>query len=345
MAPLRGAGLAGAVALLALVAGAAPAGAQEFRYKVADRVLAGSRDPGVVITPAVTVRDVRLDLKRADGKRLHLKAKRIPAGGSHEFTWKQPVGSQEYHAALTVVSGDGKETTSRFGFTVAVVPPLKVRIHGDQVDVGARRIVLSADRALARVEVRAVGEQGGEAQTDVELDGSAGPHTLSWPDPKQPLRSIVMRVHDSDGFWSDHEFSPWWVEVEHEEVNFDTAKATFRPTEAGKLDRSLARIREVLAEHGDRVQLHLYVAGYTDTVGPHESNQRLSEARARAIGAYLRSQGLKVPIFVQGFGERVLAQPTDDEVDEPANRRAIYILGNTPPPVSGAIPERAWRKL
>lgn len=319
--------------------------AQEFRYTVADRVLSGARQPGLVVTPAATVRDVRLDLKRADRKRLRFTAKRIPAGGSHEFTWKQPIGSQEYQAALTAVNADGSETTSRFEFTVVVVRPLSVRVHGDEVDVGARRIVLSADRGVARVELRAVGEEGAEANSDVPLDGSPGPHELTWPDPKQALRSVQMRVHDAEGFWSDHEFAPWWIEVEHEEVGFDTAKATFRAAEAAKLDRSLTRIREVLAEHGDAVQLHLYVAGYTDTVGTPDSNLSLSLARARAIASYFRAHGLKIPLYCQGFGERVLARPTDDEVDEPANRRAIYILGNSPPPTSGAIPERAWRKL
>jgi hypothetical protein len=36
---------------------------------------------------------------------------------------------------------------------------------------------------------------------------------------------------------------------------------------------------------------------------------------------------------------------TSDEVDEPRNRRAIYVLGTSPPPRSSAIPGSSWKRL
>ena len=86
--------------------------------------------------------------------------------------------------------------------------------------------------------------------------------------------------------------------------------------------------------------LTLYIAGHTDTVGPAAKNATLSEARAIAIGQYLRGKHLAMPIVVAGLGEALPKVATPDETDEPANRRADYVLG----PAGGTPPFQAARK-
>ncbi|MBS1130151.1 MAG: OmpA/MotB [Proteobacteria bacterium] len=64
------------------------------------------------------------------------------------------------------------------------------------------------------------------------------------------------------------------------------------------------------------------VIGHTDTVGSQESNDRLAEARAKAMQAELEHLGVGAEsIKVSGRGEREPLVKTADEVAEPLNRR------------------------
>jgi outer membrane protein OmpA-like peptidoglycan-associated protein len=93
------------------------------------------------------------------------------------------------------------------------------------------------------------------------------------------------------------------------------------------------------------VEIQLYVAGYTDTVGNSASNQGLSERRAKSIARWFSTRGFAQPIHFQGFGEDALAVGTPDETDQAANRRAIYILAAQPPPTGPTLPRSAWHRL
>jgi outer membrane protein OmpA-like peptidoglycan-associated protein len=76
-----------------------------------------------------------------------------------------------------------------------------------------------------------------------------------------------------------------------------------------------------------------------------EYNQELSTRRAQALARWFRGHGLRLPIAYSGMGERALKVKTADEVDEPRNRRADYMLALEPPRFksSGATP--SWTKL
>ena len=109
-------------------------------------------------------------------------------------------------------------------------------------------------------------------------------------------------------------------------------------------DEEAQTVKDALAKHGTLLALKFYIAGYTDTVGNAAYNRDLSKRRARSIAAWFRAQGLKIPVYYEGFGESVLAKKTPDETDEPANRRALYILTSQAP--SGApFPSAKWKRL
>lgn len=66
----------------------------------------------------------------------------------------------------------------------------------------------------------------------------------------------------------------------------------------------------------------IVVIGHTDTVGSQESNDRLAEARAKAMQAELERLGVDAEsIKASGRGEREPLVKTADEVAEPLNRR------------------------
>lgn len=71
------------------------------------------------------------------------------------------------------------------------------------------------------------------------------------------------------------------------------------------------------------------VNGYTDTTGRKVHNQKLSEERAAAVAAELATNGVdSTRIKSQGFGEKELAVPTADSVDEAKNRRVVVRIAN-----------------
>ncbi len=66
------------------------------------------------------------------------------------------------------------------------------------------------------------------------------------------------------------------------------------------------------------------VSGYTSTTGSAEHNQALSERRAQAVTDTLVTDGVNAAIITQkAYGETHLAVPTGDNVEMPANRRAV----------------------
>ena len=71
------------------------------------------------------------------------------------------------------------------------------------------------------------------------------------------------------------------------------------------------------------------VVGYTDSAGPAEFNEELSQRRAEAVADALAAEGLsREAITVRWHGEEQLPVPTGDDVHEPDNRRvSISMMG------------------
>ncbi len=109
------------------------------------------------------------------------------------------------------------------------------------------------------------------------------------------------------------------------------------------LRERLQELRQRAGRVQDFIDVQLYVAGYTDTVGSSEDNRRLSEARARSLARFVQGEGVGIPVLYQGFGESALAVPTEDNIDEAQNRRAIFVLGAGEPAETAAYPGSRWR--
>ena len=71
------------------------------------------------------------------------------------------------------------------------------------------------------------------------------------------------------------------------------------------------------------------MAGHTDRIGTDEANLALSKAMANNVRLYLTTHGVPATKFTVGwFGERQPLVPTDDEVNEPQNRRVEFIFSS-----------------
>jgi outer membrane protein OmpA-like peptidoglycan-associated protein len=231
--------------------------------------------------------------------------------------------------------------------------PVKVGYDAEHLDLEGRTMSFRPSRPVVRASIVALGEDGrqlGTGAATYERTPADGWWSIGWT---QPAASRVMilklRVEAVDGTASNLELIPWSVAIDHEDVRFATDSAAIEAGERAKLDASLRAIEATAERVAPFMKVTLYVAGHTDTVGAASKNRKLSQDRARAIGAYFRAQGLRLPIAVAGFGEDVLKAKTPDETAAPANRRADYVLGPSAgaPPFKGAYlkAKASWKAL
>lgn len=85
---------------------------------------------------------------------------------------------------------------------------------------------------------------------------------------------------------------------------------------------SQALVPAILKEISGRAASEVMVVGHTDRVGKLEGNDQLSQKRAERVRDLLVEAGVPPgKLEAVGRGERDPLVPTDDEVDEPKNRR------------------------
>lgn len=98
-------------------------------------------------------------------------------------------------------------------------------------------------------------------------------------------------------------------------VFFDWDKASLR-------DDARAILEDAAAAYSEFGFARIRVVGHTDTSGPSDYNDRLSERRAAAVAEALEGLGVDASDIVQrAEGEASPLVPTDDGVREPQNRR------------------------
>lgn len=265
--------------------------------------------------------------------------------------WREAIGAP---AATTnyelLIAGDyaDERGTLVYEFTVSVAEALSFDVDESTFDAAGRRFTLTMNQPADRVEILVRGESGNTiAERVIRFSGeSAGtPLVITWTQADERTLTVDVKAVAESGAWASHQYIPWAVEFDAVHVNFASGSSDIPPTDEPMLRDRYTQVAATAERVAEFVQVELYVGGYTDTVGNGADNQSLSEARARALGRWFRDQGWTLPIYYQGFGESALAVATDDNVDEPANRRAIFILTTQTPPTSANIPRSSWRQL
>jgi len=304
--------------------------------------LVGDTPPALVVRAGVALDalDVALDCGGARGSH----SGSVHAGQEVRVDLPATVGRHHCSGSLQIRAADGSEGDMPLSFDIEVFPPLTASAPADQLDLAQGLLTLTTSRPLSAVQLDAWGEHGKLLSSrDAEpADGGARVH---WTPPAELVLRLDLLLTDTHGFQARLELFPWAYAVPHDDVVFPTGQASIGPTEQPKLEAAWATVEEITRRYGTVAAVNLYVAGFTDTVGDAASNRSLSEARARAIAGWFRDRGFSGSIWFQGFGERGLAVPTPDGVDEERNRRADYIIAAEPPPESETLPGSAWRRL
>ena len=108
-------------------------------------------------------------------------------------------------------------------------------------------------------------------------------------------------------------------------VFFETGSARLSQMAEMVLDDAMRWLRSAGAEH-------IWVGGYTDSVGSEAANLRLSRRRAETVRDSLARRGFPADrIEVRALGESQPLVETGDGVAEPQNRYAVVMIDRMSP--------------
>lgn len=300
--------------------------------------------PSLFITPARAVDVLRVACVAGD-QELSWEESDLPAGERRTYSWKRDSAITHAECTVKVRFADGATDWITLPLDYSYGGGLHIDLARASVDLEARTLSVGVSTAIQRAEVVAYGP--GKAELDrstVNIQGGPGQVQVPWIGDPADVVLLDVTLH-ADNAWAGFTYSPWFLDIPHDDVLFETGSHTIDSAEAWKLERTLKQLDEVMALYGDMVPVKLYIAGCTDTVGDGASNRELSKRRAKAIASWLRAHGYAEPIFYYGFGESLPAVRTGDGVDEVRNRRALYLVGANPPPAGSGVPQVGWHAL
>lgn len=117
-------------------------------------------------------------------------------------------------------------------------------------------------------------------------------------------------------------------QVKDGQFEFKTGKAEFTPGN----EKRVAGLLKVITDNSSALKtaypkLYVTAEGHTDADGSAEANQKLSVARAEAVCAALKTQGLKMECKSHGVGSsKPLVSPEKTAADKQRNRRVLVQL-------------------
>jgi OOP family OmpA-OmpF porin len=102
------------------------------------------------------------------------------------------------------------------------------------------------------------------------------------------------------------------------------------PFDSSKLTPDSTRVvlRAIDAAKGLKAK-RVYISGHTDTAGPHQYNNKLSEMRTNAVAEVIKGGGISGrKLGLGSFGQNVNAVKTPDGVRSQPNRRVEILISN-----------------
>ena len=307
-----------------------------------DLVFGLGADGTLTITPPRALTSIQV-VSTGGGRTTNFEHGALSAGQS--LTVTLPPGATEVEAHVYAVFADGYVEDVKVPITLEASGSVEIDLSRAVADLEKRTLTVKIIGSAERATIREIGAHKKLLdEYSVELGGQGG--NVAIPFHGDPKEVVLLEVKvESGNAWSGFTFSPWFLDIPHEDVLFASNSADIPPDETYKLEHTLRELQDVLDKYGDVVPVKLYIAGCTDTVGSADHNLDLSRRRARSIASWLRSHGYDRPIYFHGFGESFLAVRTGDGVDNAANRRVLYLVGANPPPASTGVPSARWSAL
>ena len=306
--------------------------------------LGDNEKPALILTADAPVRVARVRIV-AGGKTYKFEKKNISAGEDMIFSWARNPKVTSAQAYVDVVYQDGYTSQAEVPISYTYGQSLEVDLSKAKADLKKKTLTVAVSERVEHAELIVYGPRKKVLdQRSMELNQGPGNLTIPW---ESSLKDVVLLdvTLQSGSSYAGFTYSPWFLDIPHQDILFATNSAHITKEEEWKLESTLEELKEVLDKYGSVIPVKLYIGGCTDTVGDRSSNKELSRARARSIAKWLRAHGYDQPIFYHGFGEDWLAVQTRDGVDEQENRRVVYIVSANPPPADSGVPQIKWSSL
>ncbi len=105
-------------------------------------------------------------------------------------------------------------------------------------------------------------------------------------------------------------------------IFFDSGKSTLRPESTTELMKLVQLINDISKV---KPKVKIEISGHTDNVGSEASNLALSESRAKAVVAYLITQGISASkLIFKGYGSSLPFTKNDTPANKQLNRRTEF---------------------
>ena len=190
------------------------------------------------------------------------------------FSWKADSNAVQVTADIYAVFTDG--------FVAEAVMPMEFSYgQGLTVDYGSvvanrqkEQISVRVSQVVDTAEIISYGAEKKvlDRQT-ITLGQGPGLITLPWIGGVSDTVLIDITLRNDSSF-AGFTYSPWYLDIPHQDVLFDTNSHIIEGVETWKLEATLAELNEVLRKYGSVVPVKLYIAGCTDTVGDAATNQQ-----------------------------------------------------------------------
>ena len=323
-----------------------------WQYTVSNEVKPGQSAELSLVAPS-TLKEVVVTLRSDRSKGVITKRlKQLSASKPTSIKFKPPKDVSHWVVEVKGQSSEGPEQVV-FEFDVLSAGPMQIKFFNEESSLEEGRLIFQCSRPLDRVELEAFGDNG-ELQWEDKVSVKkikGGRLEAIFQAREETPRRLEIKAVDTVGTWQSFRVVRWYAELPHEDVLFSSGDAEVSSDELSKLKKAallvedeIGRFRKAMGDPNAQVDLQLYVAGYTDTVGDRAKNVKLSSARALSISKSFRQLGVDIQIKYIGYGEEGLLVKTDDSTDEPRNRRAAYIVANSAP-IGPYFPSGNWRNL
>jgi outer membrane protein OmpA-like peptidoglycan-associated protein len=317
------------------------AGELEFGYSPS---LGPGEQPMLSVTVPRTVDLIWIQIE-AGGQSWDFERSSMEAGEQFKVNWGRNPSVTEAVATIRCEFSDGYVEAVQVPVSYSYAGRLEVDLSRASADVQKRILTVDVNQPIERADITALGARKIVLdKRTVAIGDGPGSIDVPWIGDAAEVVLLDVTLHTTNA-WAGFTYSPWFLDIPHDDVIFETGKWDIGPAEEPKLQVLKNELDSVVDKYGSVVQVKLYIGGCTDTVGTAESNRTLSQNRARSIGNWLSRNGVSIPIFYYGFGESWLAVSTGDGVDNAGNRRAVYMVGANPPPASAGVPAGRWSAL
>jgi len=329
------------ITLLMLLSGPSHAQDLDFGYTPAP---GPGEKPGLLVTPQRAVKTLEVNCE-AGGEAYDFEKSGLAAGKLVRLEWKRDPSVTTATCFVRAIFPDGYVSEVSLPIEYSYGGALSVDLSRASADVDKRTLTVRVSDSVERADITAYGARKVVLdKSTMEVGAGPGEITVPWVGDPADVVLLDVTLHSASA-WAGFTYSPWFLDIPHDDVLFESNSADVPPSEEYKLTKTLRDLQEVVEKYGEIVPVKLYIAGCTDTVGDAGHNRDLSRRRAKAIAQWLRAHGYDRPIYFHGFGESLLAVRTGDGVDEARNRRVLYMVGANPPPAGSGVPRVSWSAL